>query len=92
MVQAFLAETSNPTFSKRPGVWSLIRCFDWCDVYVFQQFVKALRITSVVIVQEEPGLNSVLLAFPENMTSLLFEPFAIGENVARTSNIRRERR
>ncbi len=77
MVEAFLAKTSNPTFGKRIGVGSLIRSFDRLESCAFQQAIKTFRIASIIVMKEKASLDSSVLAFPENMTGLLFQPSTI---------------
>ena len=78
MVKAFLAKTSNPTFGKRIGVGSLIRSFDRLESCAFQQAIKTFRIASIIVMKEKASLDFSVLAFPENMTGLLFQPATIG--------------
>ena len=77
MVKAFLAKTSNPAFGKRIGVGSLIRSFDRLESCAFQQAIKTFRIASIIVMKEKASLDSSVLAFPENMTGLLFQPSTI---------------
>ena len=77
MVQAFFTQTSNPTLSNGIGVGSLIRSFDRLESCAFQQAIKALRIASIIVMKEEASLDSSVLAFPQHMTGLLFQPSTI---------------
>lgn len=77
MVQAFLTQTSNPTLSKGIGVGSFVRSSNGLKACVLQHDVKTFRITPVVVMEEEPRLNAVFIAFPQHVTGLLFEPFGI---------------
>jgi len=77
MVEALLAKTWNPAFGKRIGVGSLIRSFDMLESCAFQQAIQTFTIASIVVMKEKASLDSSVLAFPENMPGLLFQPSTI---------------
>jgi len=43
-----------------------------------QHRIKIIGIASVVVTEEEPCVNTLLLTGPEYVTGLLFQPWAVG--------------
>jgi hypothetical protein len=78
MIQALLAKTPDPMLGKGIGVGRCVRSVNGINTRASQDRIKIIGITSVVVTEEEPCPNALLLTGPENVAGLLVQPWAIG--------------
>ena len=78
VIQALLTKTPDPTLSERIGVGRCIRRVNGINTQPSQHRIEIIRIASVVVMEEEPSVNALLLTGPKYVTGLLFRPGPVG--------------
>jgi len=78
MIKTLSPNATHPSLRMCIRIGRLKRCFYRFNACLFQHSIKVSRITTIIIAKEESRFNTEFLAFPENVTNLLFKPLAVG--------------